>query len=123
MKRRPITDQLRERVFEAAGRCCHICGGTIDPRKERWDVEHVRPLSMGGADDETNMRPAHVACHAEKSAAEAKPRAKAIRMRAKALGMAKRSARKLQSAGFQPSPPQRSASRPLNNPLPPRRLA
>lgn len=45
---------------------CHICGypgGT--------EVDHVEPLAEGGADDESNLRPAHVECHKRKTAEEA----------------------------------------------------
>lgn len=89
MKRRSIHGTMRVRIFLAAGGLCHICGNKIDAPKQRWDVEHVKPLSMGGADDETNMRPAHVECHAAKTAGEAPPRAKANRNRARALGIRK----------------------------------
>lgn len=89
MTRRSIGNTMRVHVFLAAGGVCHICGDKIDAPKQRWDVEHVKPLSMQGADDEANMRPAHVECHAVKTAAEAAPRAKADRNAAKRLGLRK----------------------------------
>lgn len=89
MTRRSIHNTMRVRIFLAAGGKCHLCGDKIDAPKQRWDVEHVKPLSMGGADTEANMRPAHVECHAVKSAAEAAPRAKADRNAAKRLGLRK----------------------------------
>lgn len=90
MTRRNLTKLQRVRVFDAAGGICHLCKAKIHVG-ERWDVEHVKPLSMGGADDETNMAPAHVGCHREKTSAEAGPRAKADRIRARHLGIRKRS--------------------------------
>jgi len=47
---------------------CHVCGeGGAD------EADHVEPLSEGGKDDETNMRPIHsVPCHRDKTAEEAR---------------------------------------------------
>lgn len=87
MTRRSIGNAMRVRIFLAAAGKCHLCGDKIDAPKQRWDVEHVKPLSMQGADDESNMRPAHVECHAVKTAAEAGPRAKADRIAARRLGI------------------------------------
>src|SRR4051812_44495176 len=63
------------KIFVAADGICHICRQQIRDG-ERWDAEHVTPLSMGGADNDTNLRPAHVKCHRAKSNAEAGQRAK-----------------------------------------------
>jgi 5-methylcytosine-specific restriction endonuclease McrA len=41
----------RERVFALHGRRCHVCG---DPAAE---VDHVVPLSAGGSDRLSNLRP------------------------------------------------------------------
>jgi len=55
------------RVLEADHGICHVC------RQFGSDeVDHVIPLSQGGADDESNLRPIHsVPCHRDKTAAEA----------------------------------------------------
>ncbi len=76
----------RLRIFEAAAGLCHICGGRIDGTRERWDVEHVIPLALGGEDADHNIRPAHVACHRAKSARDAAVLAKSNRVRAKHHG-------------------------------------
>lgn len=120
MKRRSISKATRVRVFLEAEGICHLCGLRIDAPKQRWEVEHVKPLSMGGTDDAANLRPAHVECHAEKTAAEAAPRAKADRAGAKRLGI--RNPVKIQSAGFPRFKPQARATTPLTKTLPPRRL-
>jgi 5-methylcytosine-specific restriction endonuclease McrA len=83
--RTSMTKAKRVRIFDAGGGKCHLCGLPI-AAGEPWEAEHVKPLSMGGKDDETNLRPAHVDCHAGKSKAEAGPRAKADRARAKHVG-------------------------------------
>lgn len=46
---------------------CHVCG-----RPGANEVDHVIPLSEGGADDMDNRRPIHARpCHVEKTQAEA----------------------------------------------------
>lgn len=86
-KRRTITKAMRVRIFDRAGGVCHLCKLPINAtRGEKWHVEHVKPLWEGGSDDEANMAPAHVDCHATKSAEEAAPRAKGTRQRARHIG-------------------------------------
>lgn len=91
MTRRSLSPTRRLAIFLAADGLCHLCGQRIQVG-ERWDVEHPIPLALGGADDESNMSPAHVKCHAGKSAADAGDIARAKRREAKHLG-AYRSAR------------------------------
>ncbi len=88
--RRPLSPMRKLRLFEAAGGICHICGLPIKGVSEPWEVEHRIPIAMGGADDETNMSPAHVACHAVKSKTDAGNLAKVRRVKAKHLGIKKR---------------------------------
>ncbi|OJU83498.1 MAG: hypothetical protein BGO11_13320 [Solirubrobacterales bacterium 70-9] len=56
------------RVLEAHYWVCHVC------REFGSDeVDHVIPLSQGGADDESNLRPIHSEpCHRLKTAEEAR---------------------------------------------------
>jgi 5-methylcytosine-specific restriction protein A len=88
-ERRPLSTARKIAIFVAAKGICHLCGGYI--RGKPWEVEHVIPLAMGGADDETNMRPAHKACHAPKTAEDVGNIARAKRREAKHLGIKKRS--------------------------------
>lgn len=90
MKRRRITAAMRVRIFDAAGGVCCLCDLPIDPQKQRWIVEHVKPLWLGGGDDEGNMRPAHQDCAVAKTAREAAARAKTARVRARHLGIRRR---------------------------------
>lgn len=102
MTRRSFNRKQRAEIFERAGGVCHICDGKIGVT-EAWDVEHIRPLSMGGDNEPDNLAPAHVKCHRVKTAGEAGPRAKADRLRAKHQGTyppPKGNAR-LPSRGFQ----------------------
>jgi 5-methylcytosine-specific restriction protein A len=99
-KRRSISKAMRVRIFDAAAGVCHLCKLPINAtRGEKWHVEHVKPLWEGGSDDEGNMAPAHVDCHATKSAEEAAPRAKGTRQRASHIGI-KRDGPKIASPGF-----------------------
>lgn len=91
MKRKHLTRLTRTRIYDAAnGECC-ICGLYIHAaRGDKLVIEHVKPLWLGGADDETNMRPAHQRCAIKKTVAEAPIKAKTDRMRASSLGLKKR---------------------------------
>ena len=86
MRRRPLSRLARVRIFDGTEGRCHLCGLTIVVG-ERWEVEHCKPLWLGGADDESNMAPAHVHCHAAKSAGEKTIKAKGDRIRARHLGI------------------------------------
>jgi 5-methylcytosine-specific restriction protein A len=85
-KRRTWTARRRLALFEAHKGVCHICGEKIDGTRETWEIEHVIPLAMGGADDESNCRPAHARCHRPKTSDDRKVIAKAERVRAKHMG-------------------------------------
>lgn len=94
-----VPARVRLRVFERHNGVCHISKRKIQAG-EKWELEHIRPLSMGGENRESNMAPALVQAHREKTAAEAGPRAKADRIRAKHLGTYPKSPRPLKSRGF-----------------------
>ena len=86
MTRRSWTRKRRLALFEAHQGKCHICGCKIDGTREAWELEHIIPLAMGGADDESNAAPAHVKCHKAKTAQDKAQIAKAERIRAKHNG-------------------------------------
>jgi 5-methylcytosine-specific restriction endonuclease McrA len=91
MKRRPLSTTRKLKLWETCGGVCHICEQKIRVG-ERWDVEHIIPLAMGGADDESNMAPAHAACHAPKTVEDVGRIAKAKRQKARHIGIKKRAA-------------------------------
>lgn len=109
-KRRSMTKARATRIFLAnEGRCCN-CGQLIR-QGEQWFIEHVESLALGGADDDTNARPAHTKCKAKKDATDAAAKAKRDRL-VTASWEGKRQS-KIRSAGFPARPKQRSATRPI----------
>lgn len=85
-RRRSMSAQRRLRIWEAhAGRCV-ICGERIDGTRERWIVEHVRPLGLGGDDNDDNCGPAHARCATAKTQHDSRAIAKAKRIKAKHVG-------------------------------------
>ncbi len=89
MSRKRWTTLRRARLFDSHNGLCHICGLKIDAVRDGFEVEHIIPLAMGGADDETNVAPAHVACHRTKTTKDSRQIAKANRVRAKHNGAAR----------------------------------
>ena len=87
MTRRRISISERAAIFHGSAGRCHLCGDKIG-LAERWDVEHVIPLEMGGdeAKGSPNLQPAHVACHKTKTSVDSWQIAKAKRREAKHLG-------------------------------------
>lgn len=121
----PFSSMALRTAFAVGVTCCEGCGLVLG--RKPFEIDHTipealvmdksRPLT---ADDGKLL--GRECCHVPKTAVDIRQIRKADRQRDKHTGaFARRS--KLQSAGFQSAPPQRSASRPLNNPLPPRRLA
>lgn len=90
MKRKPLTRLQRVKLFdEHKGECC-LCNLPIRAeRGERFIVEHIKPLWLGGADDLSNMAPAHERCAIAKTTREAPIKAKSDRVRARHLGIKK----------------------------------
>jgi 5-methylcytosine-specific restriction protein A len=104
--------RVRQRVFDREGGKCHICQLKIENKK--WALDHVQALINGGENRETNLRPVHVKCHAEKTAEDVRLKAKVAQVRGKHTG-AIRPKQTIKSAGFP------KASKPASKPLPPRR--
>lgn len=97
MTRRRISAKERLAIFTRAEGKCHICGHKIDAGLERWDVEHVIPLAMGGTEDkgDENLQPAHYTCHQFKTAQDSGQIAKAKRMDQRRMGIGRQSSNPL----------------------------
>lgn len=59
----------RLKIFNANDGRCHVCTSKIWPG-QKWVVEHPKARQLGGSDCIEEMKPAHVTCHAPKTAAE-----------------------------------------------------
>lgn len=91
--RRKLSTRARLACWERhGGRCC-LCGERIDGARERWIVEHILALELGGPDTEDNMAPAHERCAIEKTRKDHAMAAKAKRMKARHIGARKESSR------------------------------
>lgn len=122
-KRKTITTAMRMRIWTAHNGVCHLCKLPIrGERGESWHVEHVIPLWNGGADDEKNMAPAHIDCHAPKTKEEAKTRAKGNRQKARHIGAAPEPKVKIKSPGFPKADKPRRIDKTQLPQLPPRNL-
>lgn len=80
-----MTKKRRAEVFLAADGTCHICSEKISDA-EKWEVEHVIPIQLGGEDDIPNTQPAHVSCHKAKTKTDITQIAKAKRVEKKHNG-------------------------------------
>lgn len=60
--------RIRQRIFDDCGGKCHICDNVIVGK--RWALDHVKALVNGGENRQSNLKPVHIACHAEKTAAD-----------------------------------------------------
>lgn len=98
-RRKPLTRKQRVDAHDRHGSICCICGLLIPPGEPFID-EHVIPLGLGGSNAQSNRGMAHIPCAKIKTQQDQNMIAKAIRMRAKFLGIKKRTGRKIQSRGF-----------------------
>lgn len=60
-------------LAERDGAVCSLCGTDVDmsirwPHRLSASVDHVRPLSRGGTEDESNLALAHLTCNTSKQA-------------------------------------------------------
>ena len=94
-----VPPRVRLRIFDAYGGACYLSGRKIRAG-DRWDLDHIKALSAGGEHRESNLAPALVEAHKEKTKADVAIKAKTDRVRKKHLGIWKGSGRKIQSRGF-----------------------
>lgn len=84
-----VPPKVRQRVLEAYGRRCYLSDRPINVG-DKWEIEHKLALSLGGENRETNLAPALVAPHKEKTKADRKKKAKIDRVHKKHFGMIKK---------------------------------
>lgn len=85
-RRRKLTPHQQLKVWEKTSGVCVLCGRTIDAVRERWIVEHLRALELGGDDGFGNMGPAHEICARDKTRDDHRRAAHAKRQKIRHLG-------------------------------------
>ncbi len=80
-KRGHMSKARAVRIFLANNGVCYLCGNQI--RGEAYEIEHPDALSLGGSDNDADLRPVHVKCHKGKTATDTRQRAKRNRIIAK----------------------------------------
>ncbi|ULJ73641.1 HNH endonuclease [Rhizobium gallicum] len=83
-----VPPRVRLRVFEKYGRKCYLTGREIRPG-DKWELEHVVSLILGGQHRESNMAPALAAPHKVKTAVEMKVKSKIAKVKKKHFGLGK----------------------------------
>ena len=81
-----VPPRVRLRVFDKHNGVCHISNRKIMPG-DKWELEHIIRLKDGGENRESNLAPALVIPHQEKTAIENAEQAKTDRLRKKHLGI------------------------------------
>lgn len=100
-RRGSMSGMRRLRIWEAAGGVCVVCKLKIDGVREKWGVEHIRPLALGGTDTDDNCGPAHLRCMAVKTKADNGQWTKAKRVKAKHIGAKRRSSFPKKPPGYE----------------------
>jgi 5-methylcytosine-specific restriction endonuclease McrA len=77
---------VRLRTFDRYDGFCYLTGRKIRAG-DKWELEHIKSLRNGGENRESNLAPALVDPHKEKTAQERDEGAKADRIRKKHLGL------------------------------------
>jgi 5-methylcytosine-specific restriction protein A len=96
-----VPKKVALRIWDREKGRCHLSGRKIGAG-EKWELDHVISLTRGGEHRESNLKPALVEKHREKTAAENSEDARADRIKAKHLGLWEKPKgnRRLQSAPF-----------------------
>lgn len=116
MTARRMSKARRLRVWDAYKGVCHLCGMAIKTG-DAWHVEHIVALACGGTDEDANMAPAHIDCHAPKTKDDVRVAAKIKRVAARHIGAKPAPKATIANRGF----PKRGRVRIEKPPLPPRR--
>lgn len=86
----PVPERVKLRVLRRYNNCCYLTGKEIRPG-DKWEMEHIHSLILGGENRERNLAPALADAHKRKTAAEMKVKAKTDRLAKKHMGIKKKS--------------------------------
>lgn len=92
----PVPPRVRVRVFLREDGRCHKCTRPIRPG-EAWTCEHLEALINGGQNRETNLGVTCSNCLPIKNAEDAAIKSKTYRVRARHLGVKRKSGRSFQT--------------------------
>ena len=109
--RRKMTPTRVLKIWEAHKGQCVTCGGQIDGTRDRWFIEHIRALELGGEDQDANCGPAHWTCKDAKDADDHGRASKAKRAKRNDLGIRPQT---LTGQGFKRFSPRRRATTPVD---------
>lgn len=112
----PPPPRVKLRIFERENGICHISGRKIMPG-DKWEADHKVPLILGGENRESNLFPALVEPHKEKTKGEKKTKSKIADVRKKHLGIKTPK----QTIKSMPFPKRERERKTLTKALPPRR--
>lgn len=83
-----VPPRVRMRIFDRYGGRCYLSDRKIMPG-DKWEVEHIKALANGGQHRESNMAPALVAPHKDKTRADRREKARIDKLRKRHLGIRK----------------------------------
>lgn len=104
--------RVRQRILRAANYVCHLTGRTI-VGGDAWEADHVIAIVNGGANRESNMRPALKHAHKLKTARDVAEKANVDAIGKRHFGIT-------QPKGNIPSRPAVAKAKPDKLPIPPR---
>jgi 5-methylcytosine-specific restriction endonuclease McrA len=110
-KRRPMTKARAAKIFLRENGCCYLCSRKLRVGVDKYQIEHPDPLSLGGSDNDDDLRVVCIECHKPKTAADAAEKAR--RDRIVASGWSGAAKPKWGSRGFPSRPKQHTATRPI----------
>ena len=86
MRRRNWSQRQRLALFIFANGACQACQIRLQPG-QAWDLDHIIPLALGGADETQNLQVLCIPCHKDKTNQRDIPSiAKSVRSAAKHQG-------------------------------------
>lgn len=86
-RRRRMTPTRALGIWERHRGCCVLCKQPIDGARDKWFIEHIRALELGGEDKDENCGPAHYTCKPAKDAADHSAASQAKRRKRHHLGI------------------------------------
>lgn len=96
----PIPPRIKLRVFEKHAGRCYLSGRKIMPG-DAWECDHILAIINGGQNRESNLAPALVEHHREKTDDDLAIKSKIARTKAKHLGVFPASPFKIKGRGFE----------------------